>query len=116
MTVEDYLAGKNEHAVEMFRRFAALVDACGESEVVARASIVYWRRTRIWAGAFIQSRRLELNVDLLREAEHPLCLSVFPTTKRVYTHRLRITELEQLDGSIAALLREAYADVGPGTR
>ena len=47
MTVEDYLAGKNEHAVEMFRRFAALVDACGESEVVARASIVYWRRPRI---------------------------------------------------------------------
>ena len=116
MTVEEYLAGKNEHAVEMFRRFAALVDACGESEVVPHASIVYWRRTRVWAGAFIQSRRLELNVDLLREAEHPLCLSVFPTTKRVYTHRLRITELEQLDGSIAALLAEAYADVGPGTR
>jgi hypothetical protein len=34
----------------------------------------------------------------------------------VITHRLSITYAAQLDESIAALLAEACADVGPGTR
>jgi len=33
----------------------------------------------------------------------------------VITHRLRIAHAGELDDSIAALLAEAYADVGPGT-
>jgi hypothetical protein len=81
-----------------------------------RKSIVYWRRSRIWAGAFCQGRRLELNIDLLREVAHPLNLAVIPHTARVLTHRMRVTEPEQLDDSIAALLCEAYDTVGPGTR
>jgi hypothetical protein len=55
-------------------------------------------------------------IDLLREAEHPTLLAAFPTTKRVMTHRLRVTDTGQLDASLAALLAEAYAEVGPGTR
>ena len=55
-------------------------------------------------------------IDLLRPAEHPLLLATFPTTKKVVSHRLRFTEPTQLDDSILALLREAYEDVGPGTR
>lgn len=55
-------------------------------------------------------------IDLLRTAEHPLLLAAFPTTKKVVSHRLRITDMDQLDDSIAALLAEAYEEVGPGTR
>ena len=116
VSLEAYLEGKNAGAVEMFRRFAALVEDCGPSEVAPRSSVVYWKRQRVFAGAFIHGRRLELNIDLLREAPHPCLLAAFHTTKRVITHRLRITDPEQLDESIAALLREAYDDVGPGTR
>jgi hypothetical protein len=32
------------------------------------------------------------------------------------THRLRITEADQLDDALAALVAEACEDVGPGTR
>jgi hypothetical protein len=116
VTVDDYLDGKNEQAVALFRRFAEMADACGPSEVAPRTSIVYWRRNRIWAGAFLHGRKLELNIDLLRPVEHPLNLAVFGTTKRVVTHRLRVTDPAQLDESIAVLLREAYDTVGPGTR
>ena len=115
-SVEAYLAGKNARAVELFRRFAQLVEACGPSDVAPRSSIVYWKRERVFAGAYVNGRRLELNIDLLREAEHPCLLAAFHTTQRVVTHRIRITEPGELDDSIAALLREAYADVGPGTR
>jgi hypothetical protein len=115
-SVDAYLEGKDADAVALFRRFEELVDRCGPSEAAPRGSIVYWRRERVWAGAYIERRRLELNIDLLREAEHPLLMAAFHTTKRVITHRLRITEQEQLDESIAELLQEAYVDVGPGTR
>jgi hypothetical protein len=116
VTVDDYLVGKSPDAVALFRRFAELCDACGPSEVTPRTSIVYWKRDRIWAGAFCNGRKLELNIDLLRPVEHPRNVSVFATTKRVVTHRLRISEPRELDESIAVLLREAYDTVGPGTR
>jgi len=115
-TVDAYLDGKDAGAIELFRRFEQLVEACGPCEPAPRSSIVYWKRNRVFAGAYVERRRLELNIDLLRAADHPSLLAAFPTTKRVVTHRLRITDPAQLDDSIAALLREAYGDVGPGTR
>ena len=77
---------------------------------------MYWKRKRVFVGAYIERKRLELNVDLLREAEHPCKLAAFPHTKRVITHGLRVTEPAQLDDALAALVAEAYEDVGPGTR
>ena len=38
------------------------------------------------------------------------------TAKRVITHRIRVTEADQLDDSLEALVAEAYEDVGPGFR
>jgi hypothetical protein len=87
LTVDEYLADKKPEAVELFHRFAALVEACGPSEVAPRKSIVYWKRKRIWAGAFCNGKKLELNIDLLREVDHPRNLAVIPHTKRVLTHR-----------------------------
>ncbi|MBA2462289.1 MAG: hypothetical protein H0V45_11085 [Actinobacteria bacterium] len=115
-SVDAYLEGKNEDAVRLFRRFQQLVQRCGPSEASPHSTIVYWKRRRVFAGAYVQGRRLELNIDLLREAEHHCLLAAFPTTKKVVTHRLRVTETGQLDESIEALLQEAYAEVGPGTR
>ncbi len=115
-TVEVYLGDKDSRAAELFHRFQQLVEACGPSDVAPRSSIVYWKRERVFAGAYVNGRRLELNIDLLREVDHPCLLAAFHTTKRVVTHRLRITDADQLDDSIAALLQEAYEEVGPGTR
>jgi hypothetical protein len=116
-TVDEYLASvPNEDAVAMFHRFAEIVQGCGASEVSPRRTIVFWKRKRVFVGAFIQGRRLELNIDLLRRADHPCLHSASHTTKRVVTHRLRITHADQLDAALAALVAEAYDDVGPGTR
>ena len=90
------------------------MEARGPSELVVRRSIVYWRRERIFAGAFPLGKRLELNVDLLREAEHPTKLVAFHHTRLVLTHRLRVEREEQLDDALDALVREAYEEVGPG--
>ncbi len=115
-TVEEFLEGKNADGVRLFRRFHALVEACGPCGPSPSRTVVYFRRTRVFAGGFVNGRRLEIVIDLLRTAEHPLLLAAFPTTKKVVSHRLRIEDESQLDESIAALLAEAYEDVGPGAR
>ena len=115
-SVEAYLEGKDPDGVALFRSFQALVERCGPSEEAPRSSLVHWKRERVFVGAWIERKRLELNIDLLREAEHPCKLTAFPHTKLVTTHRLRITEAAQLDDALAALVAEAYEEVGPGTR
>ena len=115
-SVEAYLEGKSPEGIALFRRFEEIVHECGPSEPAPRSSIVYWKRTRVFAGAFVNGRKLELNVDLSREAEHPCLLAAFPTTKRVITHRLRVTDASQLDDSLEALVAEEYEEVGPGFR
>jgi len=115
-SVEAYLAGRDPGAVAFFRKFEELVEACGPVVPAPSKTVVYWKRNRVFAGAHVNGGRLELVIDLLREAEHPLRLAAFNTTKRVITLRLRITDADELDESIAALLQEAYDDVGPGAR
>ena len=114
--IDKYLANKSENGTRLFRAFQQLVESCGESHPSVSRTIVFFKRARVFAGAAVKGRRLEVVIDLLREIEHPLLLVSFPTTKKVFSHRLRIVEVEQLDQSVAALLREAYDDVGPGTR
>ncbi|MGG7507306.1 DUF5655 domain-containing protein [Plantibacter sp. YIM 135249] len=116
MTLEEFLSGEPQGAVAMFRGFRDLVLAAGESEERVHPTEVAWARRRVFAAAFLKSGRLEIAIDLLREASHPLLLQAFPTTKKVVTHRLTISDPDQLDDSIAALLDEAWATVGPGTR
>jgi Domain of unknown function (DUF5655) len=115
-SVDAYLEGKQPEGVALFRGFEKLVERCGPSEAAPASSIVYWKRKRIFAGAWIERRRLELNIDLLRTAEHPCVIASFPHTKLVTTHRLRVMEAAQLDDALAALVAEAYEEVGPGTR
>jgi hypothetical protein len=114
--IEGYLADKCAEGAALFRAFRRLVEACGPSEPAVSKTVVYFKRSRVFCGGFVQGKRLEIVVDLLREAEHPWLIASFPSTKKVLSHRLRITEPAQLDENLAALIAEAYLDVGPGTR
>ena len=115
-TVDDYLAGKHPVGVGLFRGFEELVRSCGAAEVSVSKTVVYFKRKRVFAGAFVRGRRLEVVIDLLREIEHPLRIGSFRSTEKVISHRLRISDPGELDGTIAALLCEAYEEVGPGTK
>jgi len=81
-SVESYLHGKDPAAVKLFHRFQQLVERCGASEPAPRRTIVYWKRKRIFAGAYIERGRLELNIDLLREVEHPCLMAAFGSRTR----------------------------------
>lgn len=117
------LAAWDEFASEMNTRDIALVEAFralalahpNVEERIHRTELQYVRN-RIFAASFIAHHRLELAIDLLREVEHPRLRSSFPTTKTVFTHRMSIEQISDLDASIVNMLTEAYETVGPGVR
>ncbi|QNG21269.1 hypothetical protein G4H71_01280 [Rhodococcus triatomae] len=116
-TLDGYLADQDPDAVRRLLTFRTMVTDLGDDieERVHRTEVA-WARTRVFAAAFIYSSRLEVAVDLLRRVHHPQLRDAFPTTQKVVTHRLTITEDEQLDDVLAGMLAEAYESVGPGTR
>ncbi len=79
-------------------------------------TIVYFKRRRIFAGGFVRGRVLEVVIDLLRTADHPRAIAAFASTNTVVSNRFRFRDPAELDDSVAALLCEAYEDVGPGTQ
>ena len=112
---EEFTNGLNDEdlaLLEVFQDAATRFD--GVTERVHRTEVQYVR-ARIFTAGFIRSHRLEIAVDLLRTAEHPLLRGSFLTTQQVVTHRLSISAGEEFDASVRALLEEAYATVGPGT-
>jgi len=111
---EEFKAGMRPGELELVESFRAMITALDDVEERVSRTEVSFARRRVFAGAFTRSGRLEVFVDLLRQASHPLRIAVFPTTKQVWTHRLTIERLDQLDESIRELVDEAYATVGPG--
>jgi uncharacterized protein DUF5655 len=112
-TFTEGLSDQDAQLLGLFRDAAMALD--GVTERVHRTEVQYVR-TRIFTAGFIKSHNLELAIDLLRRAEHPLLRSSFPTTQQVLTHRLKISSINEFDVSVLGLLQEAYETVGPGTR
>jgi hypothetical protein len=64
-SIDAYLEDKDPVGVDLFRRFQQLVEECGPSDVAPRRTIVYWKWKRTFAGAWIERRRLELNINII---------------------------------------------------
>jgi Domain of unknown function (DUF5655) len=113
-TVEDHLRGKPPVSVALYLRFVQLVAACGPfTYAVAKTTITFKGSRRGFAGARPTERGLTAYLDLTRQVTDPRIISSSPYTKRLFTHQVRLTRLEELDDDFAALIGEAYA-VGAG--
>ncbi len=113
-SVERHLADKPKGVVEFYQRFVALVAACGPYTVSVTKTAIAFRGThRGFAGAKPRTSSLDGFLDLQREVRDARFLRVSPYTKSLFVHQFRITNAEQLDGSFAALVEEAYT-VGYG--
>ena len=97
----------------LWDRFAALVADAGPSEMVVTKSRVAFKAHRIFAGGFFKSRRLEIFFDLpepIPEAERDdRFRAVWEQARLLWTHRLRIKRLDDLDDKLAGWLKESWA-------
>jgi Domain of unknown function (DUF5655) len=113
-TVEDHLRDKPPVSVALYLRFVQLVAACGPFTLsVARTTITFKGTRRGFAGARPTNRGLAAYLDLTRQVTDPRVIRSSPYTKRLFTHQVRLTRMEELDDGFAALIREAY-EVGAG--
>jgi hypothetical protein len=113
-TVEDHLRDKPPVSVALYLRFVQLVAACGPfTYAVAKTTITFKGTRRGFAGARPTGRGLAGYLDLTRQVTDPRIIRSSPYTKRLFTHQVRLTRLEELDDDFAGLIREAYA-VGCG--
>jgi Domain of unknown function (DUF5655) len=113
-TVEEHLEGADECALDLYRRFIAILEASGEFDFEpTRRQIGLRGAQRIFAGVRLTKRGLEGYLDLPRVVEGPRFRRVAPYTKRLSVHHFVLESPEQLDDEFAAYVREAHA-VGRG--
>jgi Domain of unknown function (DUF5655) len=114
-TVARHLDGKPEEVVDLYRRFIALVQACGPfTYSVAKTAITLKGERRGFAGAKPKARCLDGYLDLQRRITDDVRIrSASPYTQRLFVHQFRIVEPTQLDSEFAEWIGEAYA-VGAG--
>jgi hypothetical protein len=120
--LEDHLDPLTAHERALWDRFAALVAEAGPSELVVTKSRVAFRAHRIFAGGFFRSGRLELFFDLPEpvpdEERDARFRQVWEQGRRLWTHRLAIRRVDELDDRLATWLRASWATYShpPGER
>jgi len=113
-TVEDHLRGKPASVVELYKRFAQLVEACGPTILsVSKTAITFKGSRRGFAGAKPTNRSLDGYLDLQRRVVDPRIRRADPYTKRLFVHQFRVASVEELDDEFGGWVREAY-NVGQG--
>jgi hypothetical protein len=95
-------------------RFVDLIEAAGPSEmVVTKSRIAFRTQHRIFAGGFFKSRRLELFFDLAEpvpeQERDERFRQVWEHAPRLWTHRLKIENVDDLDESLGGWLAESFA-------
>jgi hypothetical protein len=97
----------------LWDRFSALVADAGPSEMVVTKSRVAFKAHRIFAGGFFKSRRLEIFFDLPEpvpeDERDDRFRAVWEQARLLWTHRLKIERLDDLDDTLAAWLKESWA-------
>jgi hypothetical protein len=97
----------------LWDRFLELVEAAGPSELVATKSRVAFKAHRIFAGGFFKSRRLEIFFDLPEpvpeEERDARFRAVWEQARLLWTHRLKLESLDDLDDALVRWLQESWA-------
>lgn len=114
-TIERHLAGQPDFAIDLYRRFIAMVDDLGPfTYSVSKTTITLKGSRRGFAGARPTASGLRGYFDIQRAIEgDPRITNASPYTKRLFVHQFRITTADQLDDEFAGWIAEAYA-VGAG--
>ena len=114
-TVDDHLRDAPQQHVDLYRRFEAIIMACGPVTVSpSKTTIAFKGVRRGFAGARPTSRGLTGYLDLMRSAiDDPRIISSSPYTARLHVNQFRLSSPDQLDDAFTELIREAY-EVGQG--
>lgn len=108
-SVEQFLKGKSGHAVELYNRFSALVQACGPIKLAPAKTRIGFQVRMIFAAVNgLNDRGLRAHVVLTRRLEHPRFDRIEMMTPRCYVHHFTLDSVDDCDAEVQSWLCEAY--------
>jgi hypothetical protein len=108
-SVEQFLKGKSAHALELYKQFSALVQACGPVKIAPAKTRIGFQVRMIFAAVNrLSDRGLRAHVVLTRRLEHPRFNRIEMMTPRCYVHHFILESLDDCDGEVQSWLCEAY--------
>ena len=102
-------AKSDPHVFELFQKFRRMVRDCGRSTMIPQKTRVVFMVRMRFAGATVRKSHLRIGLILERPLPpEPRLVETLAAAPRCYAHYFKIERADQLDESIAALIREAY--------
>ncbi len=108
MTVDDHLNTATPRAVELYRRFAELVQTFGAVSVVPTQTRIDFQARIIFASVEFREDSLLVNLVLPQRLESPRIIRVDTYTQSSFANYLYIHTLDDYDAAFSAWLQEAY--------
>ncbi len=101
-------ARSEPRVLQLFRKFADLVKACGPVRMIPRKTLVVFQARVRFAGAVPRHSSFLCSLALRRRYQHPRFLKVETYASRFHGHRLRIESEKDFDAELRRWIHEAY--------
>lgn len=108
-SVEQFLAGKSPGAIDLYKKFSALVRRCGSVKIAPAGTRIGFQVRMIFAAVNkLSDRGLDVHVVLSRRLASPRFKRIETMTPKCFVHHFRIEDSKELDEEVAGWLCEAY--------
>jgi len=112
-TVASWTARMSPRALALYRRFEKLIGACGPYHVApAKTRIAFLSRVRFAGISAVSDRGMTVTFALPQPIRSSRFARVYEVVPGWWAHRLRITEVKQLDAQVQTWLRRSYRLMG----
>lgn len=112
-TVDDFLEGKGPKARALYERVIELLSRCGPVDVMpTKTRIAFMGKVRFASIGRIGKRGMDFGFSLPHPLESPRFWKVQEVAPGWWSHRMRITDPEELDEEVLGWLRESYRLMG----
>ena len=112
-TLDDWKARMGPRARRLYDRFEEMIAACGPYHVgPAKTRIAFLGRVRFAGITSLSERGMTCTFALPHPLESPRVAKVEEVAPGWWAHRIRITQLDQLDRELQSWLRESYRLMG----
>jgi hypothetical protein len=109
-TVDEFLVGKSQKAVELFKKFAGVVEQFDDVIAAPAKSRVGFQVRMIFASVNrLNDDGLTAHVVLARRNEHPRFTKVESISPRNHVHHFIIRDAKEIDDEVRDWLREAHS-------
>ena len=112
-TLDDWKSRMGPRARDLYDRFESMIAACGEYHIApAKTRIAFLGRVRFAGIQSLSERGMTCTFALPDPLASDRLARVWEVAPGWWTHRLRITDVAQLDDEVQGWLRESYRLMG----